>query len=103
MKYLVFILSVYLFALNFIGCRDAVAMNSETEINISQMADEHQEGDTCSLFCTCQCCQISVTPLRLMKTTLSHVYNLKALKLYSFYQNGNESDFITSFFKPPIA
>ena len=63
-KIIAAILSIYIFALNLVPCQDSNSSNEEVKVEISQATDDnhqHQDGDFCSPFCSCQCCQISFT------------------------------------------
>lgn len=103
MKYLAFILSIYILTLNFIGCEDATSIDNQARTTISQNAEnEHQDLDFCSPFCTCQCCQINVTPLRLTIISIPVPPISAFSKPIFFYQKGNECGFLADSFKPPI-
>ncbi len=64
MKFLAFILSVYILALNFAPCEDTVAIDNDIKIVIVQniyMDFDHSDYDLCSPFCQCHCCHIHAT------------------------------------------
>ncbi|KJD33785.1 hypothetical protein PK35_03255 [Tamlana nanhaiensis] len=64
MKFLAFILSIYIFTLNLMPCEDSVVADNEVKTEISQKHDSdhnHQDNDLCSPFCQCHCCHIHVT------------------------------------------
>ena len=103
MKFLAFILSIYLLALNLAPCEDNIVLDGEVKTEISQaVGDEHQhqESDLCSPFCICQCCQISITHFIIpnIKFDLAYISTQDF-----FYLNGSEKDFTSSILQPPRA
>jgi len=63
-KFLAFILSIYILALNFTPCEDGVIEDNEFNIEISQFGEINEGNadiDNCSPFCQCQCCHIHTT------------------------------------------
>lgn len=64
MRFLAFILSIYILALNFTPCEDGVFEDNAFKIEISQIGEineGHSDIDNCSPFCQCQCCHIHTT------------------------------------------
>lgn len=105
MKKLAFILSVYIFALNFAPCADYDVSDDDVKTEISQIIDtdhdhEHQDSDLCSPFCICQCCHISATHVQFANIKLDLPY---ISTQDFFYLNGTEKDFTTSILQPPRA
>ncbi len=101
MKFLAFILSIYILALNLTPCADYSVPDDEVKIEISQAIGDdhqHQDSDLCSPFCSCQCCHINATHFKIADIELD-------IKLIStldfFYLNGSEKDINTSILQPP--
>jgi len=64
MKFLAFLLSVYILALNFVPCEDNNATDKDIKTELSQNIDvnhSHNGLDLCSPFCHCHCCHIHIT------------------------------------------
>ncbi|SFZ93067.1 hypothetical protein SAMN05428642_1021162 [Flaviramulus basaltis] len=103
MKFLAFILSIYIFALNLAPCQDYSDFNDEVKIEISQsLSDDHQHlgSDLCSPFCICQCCHISATHFK----SVNVKFNKSDISTQDFfYINGSERKFTTSILQPPRA
>ena len=102
MKFLAFILSIYIFSLNIAPCADYVSTD-DAKTEISQAIDsdhQHQDSDLCSPFCICQCCHISATYLQFanLKLDITLISTQDSL-----YLNGTEKDFTTSILQPPRA
>ena len=102
MKHLALILSIYIFALNLTPCSDYIASgNTDVTTEILQVTGDdhqHQEPDSCSPFCICQCCHINATYAQ-------HVdLNLNTILISTqdfFYLNGTEKEYSTSIAQPP--
>jgi hypothetical protein len=62
MKFLLFLLSIYLLALGCLPCADADCAGTETivEAKATHTSDCHSE-ESCPPFCTCNCCSIQIT------------------------------------------
>ena len=66
MKIIAFILSIYVFGLNFLACNDSdssqLIYDSEITIVSGQNLDldhtHNQEADLCPPFCSCHCCHV---------------------------------------------
>jgi Family of unknown function (DUF6660) len=74
MKFIAFILSIYILALNFTPCEDSSAVNSDVKIEISLITDvdqSHNFLDLCSPFCQCHCCHIHATHFNLEELTVA--------------------------------
>ncbi|WP_142785873.1 DUF6660 family protein [Changchengzhania lutea] len=101
MKFLAFILSIYIFVLNLAPCEDYTLLDDELKTEISQAVDDdhqHQGSDLCSPFCICQCCHINAMHLKFVnvKFTIAYISTQDF-----FYLNGLEKDFSTSILQPP--
>lgn len=60
MKYTSFILSFLVLILSVLTCSDKDACDESVTVHISQNHQHAQDQeDTCSPFCTCQCCGVS--------------------------------------------
>ncbi len=88
MKFVAFILSIYILALNFAPCEDYDASGNEVKTEISQQSDgDHTDLDLCSPFCQCHCCHINAidfntSDLKLQVSEIStelffHIYGLE--------------------------
>ena len=74
MKFLAFILSIYILALNFAPCEDNGNADNNVKIEISQSGDinhAHNVIDLCSPFCQCHCCHIHATQFNLEEFTVA--------------------------------
>ena len=103
MKFIAFLLSIYIFALNVAPCADYVATDNDANTEISQAIDsdhQHQDSDLCSPFCVCQCCHISATYLQFADLKLD--FNIISTQDF-LYLNGTEKDFTASILQPPRA
>ena len=102
MKFIAFILSIYIFTLNLAPCADYVDSNDDAKTEISQATDDHQhqDSDLCSPFCICQCCHINATYFQFADLK----FNFPYISTQDFlYLNGTEKDFTTSILQPPRA
>ena len=64
MKFIAFILSIYILALNFAPCEDNAINDNDVKVEISKNGDigeSHNVLDLCSPFCQCHCCHIHAT------------------------------------------
>ncbi|WP_420834720.1 DUF6660 family protein [Aquimarina longa] len=101
MKFLTIILSIYILGLSFITCNDNVIEYNDGIVQLLN-ADEHsdsEESDLCSPFCSCQCCQISITETEFDSYDYL-ISNYQYSKVYS-YKNIALQDFDFSLFQPP--
>ena len=103
MKYLAFILSIYIFALNLAPCTDYDVPDNDVKTEISQaFSDDHQHqgSDLCPPFCQCCCCHIHATHFKIVEFTI----NSTEIPTDIFhYFNGLEKDFNNSILQPPRA
>lgn len=101
MKFLAFILSIYIFTLNLAPCEDYKEPDNEVQTEISQaVGDDHQHQglDLCSPFCICQCCHINAMHFKFINVK----FNISYISTQDFfYLNGTEKDFATSILQPP--
>ncbi len=75
MKFIAFILSIYILALNFTPCEDGNTISDGVNVEFVYNMDVdygHNDLDLCSPFCQCHCCHIHATN-----------FNLEELKLVS--------------------
>ena len=102
MKFLIFLLAIYIFALNLTPCADFIVPNDHVQTEISQITDnhKHQDSDLCSPFCICQCCHVNATDLQLtfIKIEVSEISTQDF-----FFLNGSEKEYTSSILQPPIA
>ena len=100
MKYLAFILAIYIFALNLAPCADFDVPNDAKTEFLQAIDDnhQHQDSDLCSPFCICQCCHINATYFQIADLKLDIPY---ISTQDFFYLNGSEKDFTTSVLQPP--
>jgi hypothetical protein len=96
MKYLVLILSLYIFVLTSSPCVDepAGAYANKTEQSNNQEKSNHH----CSPFCTCQCC---ASPVVFQEFKVSFSYVEFAEKPLSFYSSSYISTLFISIWQPP--
>ena len=83
MKYLSFLLSIYLLVISILPCSDAHSMDTAAPMRIEQScADNHEahHTDACSPFCVCNCCSTNVS------LTINNDVELKTLKPIYFEQ-----------------
>jgi len=68
MKFLIALFSLYILTLSCVpcSCEDDCA---ESEISTTATNDHQQEKDFCTPFCTCSCCHIMATTLKLNPLT----------------------------------
>jgi len=103
MKHIAFLLSIYIFTLNLAPCADFIVSDNDAQTEITQIAHDdhqHQESDSCSPFCICQCCHINATHLKFVSVQI----NTSLISTQDFfYLNGTEKDFTTSILQPPRA
>ncbi|WP_147243595.1 DUF6660 family protein [Chitinophaga flava] len=64
MKWLIYIMSLYILVLSCIPCNDtqAVAMYNHTEVTATHEHNHETQVDFCSPLCVCSCCNVQVTP-----------------------------------------
>ncbi len=101
MKFLAFILSIYILALNFTPCEDSNVMDNDIEIEISQKTDidhSHNVLDLCSPFCQCHCCHIHATSFNLGDS--DEASRKISTKIYLHFDSLGK-DIIHSILQPP--
>lgn len=100
-KFIAFLLSIYILALNFAPCEDSVVDDNEIKIEISQNSDvdnSHTGLDLCSPFCQCHCCQIQATYYGLANLTLSTTQI--SAEVFIYFENLGK-DFSNTILQPP--
>lgn len=101
MKYLAFILAIYIFALNLAPCADNDSSGNTTHIEISEgFNDDHQheKSDFCSPFCICQCCHINATYFEILDFNIGS-NNISTVVFYHI--EGIVKDFSSNILQPP--
>jgi Family of unknown function (DUF6660) len=101
MKFLAFILSIYILALNFAPCEDSGTFDNNLKVGISQITDVdhgHNVLDLCSPFCQCHCCHIHATNFNLEELAVaSHKISTDIF----LHFNGLGKDITNSILQPP--
>jgi len=99
MKFIAFILSIYILGLNLAPCDDYDVLNNEVKTEISKaVGDDHQDSDLCSPFCNCHCCHIYATHFKIVDFTI----NTTEISTEVFYHfNGLVKDFNPTILQPP--
>ncbi|WNW01702.1 DUF6660 family protein [Tenacibaculum sp. HL-MS23] len=103
MKFLAFILSIYISALNLVPCTDFDVSDNDVKTEILQAMDndhQHQGSDLCSPFCICQCCHINATHHQFVYTNIDFRY---ISTQDFFYHKSLEKEITTSILQPPRA
>ena len=102
MKYFFFILSCFMLYLSCLPCSDSKECNEKTETNIS-VAGNHQqhEHDTesCTPFCTCSCCSITVYYTSIFKMP-SVKFKFLSVK-YALQKTALNTEVYYSIWQPP--
>jgi len=99
MKFLAFILSIYIFGLNLAPCDDYGTVDNGFKTEISKaMGDDHQDSDLCSPFCNCHCCHIYATHFKIVDFKVASAYI--STEVY-FHFDGLEKDFNSTILQPP--
>lgn len=100
-KFLTFILSMYILVLNFSFCEDNGVDDADAKIEISQNLDTnhvHSELDLCSPFCQCQCCHIYATFIGIQKFDIaSATFSTEVI----YYFDKLDDDITFSILRPP--
>jgi Family of unknown function (DUF6660) len=101
MKFLAFILSIYILALNFTPCEDSGTVDNNVNVEISQsgdIGDSHNILDLCSPFCQCHCCHVHATYFNWEEFKVAS-QNI-SIKIFSRFE-GLSLDYSTSILQPP--
>ncbi len=101
MKFLAAILSIYIFALNLVPCEDSCDFDNEVKTEISKTLDndhKHQDTDSCSPFCNCQCCHVHATHFKIVDFIIATT-SISTEVFYHF--KGLEKDFNSTILQPP--
>ena len=101
MKFVAFILSIYILALNFTPCEDNVLEGNEVKIEISQNIDvdhSHADLDLCSPFCQCHCCHIHATYFNLVNLTSTSTQI--STEVFTYFENLG-TDIPNTILQPP--
>lgn len=95
MRFITFILSIYVLALSVVSCADDIESHSDgnkVEVSVSQDEHNHSENctDFCSPFCTCACCGTVITLVSNLNVFETNLISLpKYLFHYSFEYSFN--------------
>ena len=101
MKFVAFILSIYILALNFTPCEDSGNIDNDVRVEISQSGDidhSHNSLDLCSPFCQCHCCHIHATYFNLEGFIASP--QKISTKIFSHFDDSGK-DISNSILQPP--
>ncbi len=101
MKFIAFLLSIYILGLSFVTCNDdAEDMSSDTIVASISKGDHQNSGelDLCSPFCYCQCCQVSIDTMTYFSYKL--LTQDFFAKVYA-YQDGTLQNVTASLLQPP--
>ncbi len=107
MKYLAYILSLFILLSSLQPCQDiGDSFSSDTSIsliNYDQQDHSTEHQDSCSPFCSCSCCGITSTHIGL--NTVYQKEELPELQIthQSFYKNLYYQEFIDVIIHPPIS
>ncbi|MBC9910148.1 DUF6660 family protein [Chitinophaga varians] len=74
MKWLIYMLSLYILVLSCIPCNDAqaAAVYPSTEIATADTHHHEAAADFCSPLCVCSCCNVQVTPTAAIHLPYTH-------------------------------
>ncbi len=101
MKFIAFILSTYILALNLSPCEDNIPSASDVKVEISQAEDNgHKDLDLCSPFCQCHCCHVHTIDFGL--TSFEPLVAIISSEIFTHFDSlGEEIQY--SIFQPPRA
>ncbi len=97
MKWLSYIVSIYIFSLLIFPCQDDCIFSATTETEHSTNHDD-QDCHSCSPFCVCNCCHVNtiITLSAIIKTTVTIPTLFNVIYKESFIK-----DIIFSIWQPP--
>ena len=103
MRFLTFILSIYVLALSIVSCADNIEKHNEGDkVEISVNIEDHNHSncdDFCSPFCSCACCGTVVT---LASNTIITDTLISQLPKYSFHYSFDYSfNYNIGVWRPP--
>ena len=105
MKFLSYILSIYLVILSCLPCADVEATSfTHTSSKIDTNHENHshdKENDACSPFCVCNCCGQSVLSYVPAIVFNFHTPTVEIQTLNSIYKSNLYSNFFGSIWQPP--
>ena len=102
-------LTLYLLTLLTQPCQDVLAraIDEESKQSVSMRAevlsDPCSEGETCSPFCICSCCSLSVTSSTLTATIVTEASTKAQPARVSDYTNLSTAAFQNAIWQPPKA
>jgi hypothetical protein len=100
LKYISFILTLYLLMLIVISCVDVHMDHRSQYIEFSQNTtnNNHRDADFCSPFCTCNCC---VSPVIIEETIIQYNHFMLPQEHHSCYISVYNSSQFASIWQPP--
>lgn len=98
MKIFSVILSLYILVLSGIKCHDAPAFNKHDHSTELAQENEKDHIDTCSPFCTCDCC---AAPVIYQQYSINFTCLDLFKKILSEYHSNFVSSHFTSIWQPP--
>lgn len=102
MKWFSIILSLYFITLLCIPCHDSINVHVDNENALESAAHDHTEHqDTCSPFCTCSCCGISVSIAALPNYSNTSVAKPNSVEKIIFENTNLITQYLESIWQPP--
>ncbi|WP_157558288.1 hypothetical protein [Microscilla marina] len=110
MKYTAFILSLLILTMSVLTCTDGVTCENGLVVEQSAHNDTHDEveashdhsedsQDTCSPFCACQCCGLSISLTVFVAVLQKH--RMPALVYQDHYAPSYSQEYLGSIWHPP--
>lgn len=100
MRFFCYILSVYILTLVAIPCIDQPSDHHSQKKELQgNEHDQHQDGDNCSPFCTCNCC---ATPV-IQQNFIIHFDHFTLLQEFNMpeYVSAVTSNYLNAIWQPP--
>ena len=100
MKFVAFILSIYILVLTAMPCADSPHANDLLKMELSGLKTDnnHRDSNPCSPFCTCDCC---ITPVMQQDNSLHLDCTDYVYRDYSEYSVSYISSLFASIWQPP--
>ncbi len=101
MKFMIFIIALYVNVLSFIPCQDTNSNGTLTSVVHSENETPNHK-DKCSPLCACNCCQITISSIkftRLLKTP--KVFEPNTSKKIQFKKNTIQNQLYADIWQPP--
>jgi hypothetical protein len=102
MKWIGFLMSVYMLALSFFPCGDVSECDVQRLVSISAASDHQHHshsGEQCTPFCTCSCCAVSVVLKQVSPFELRPFKHISPS--YSFYRPSHCEEISVGIWQPP--